>query len=164
MIKDRGKQHISKLQQLEEILRSHGLPLTVQRRVVLEAVLGRRDHPTAEAVFEEVKGTDPEIGRATVYRTLETLFRLGVLRKVCHPGSSVRYDPDTERHDHLVCIQCEKMVDFKDAAHDNISLPDARRQGFHISDYSIQFRGLCEDCRARRARGELKMVKRKKRR
>ena len=164
MIKDRGKQKVSKLQLLEEILRSHGLPLTVQRRVILEAMLGRHDHPTADKVFEELRTARPEIGRATVYRTLETFVGLGLLRRVCHPGSSVRYDPNTERHHHLVCLGCQGMVDFEDPALNRIPLPAARALGFHISDYTIQFRGLCADCRKRKKTSTSKEGKREKRR
>ncbi len=154
---------MDRLQQLEEALRSSGLSLTSQRWIVLEAMLGRGDHPTADEVFEGLKAARSGAARATVFRTLETFVELGLLRRVCHPGSSARYDPNTERHDHLVCLRCEKMVDFKEAGQGKIRLPDARRQGFHINDYSIQFRGLCDACWARRAGGAAKRRKRKKR-
>jgi len=114
--------------------------------------MARRDHPTAEKVFEELQAAHPEVARATVYRTLERLVELGVLRKVCHPGSAVRYDPDTERHHHLVCLTCDRMIDFHDPRLNRIPIPDARARGFHLSDYSIQFRGLCESCEAKRKR------------
>lgn len=151
---------------MEGIFRAEGLPLTVQRRVVLEVMLARKDHPTADDVFEEVKARQPEVARATVYRTLEKLVELGMLRKVCHPGSSVRYDPRTERHHHLVCLSCDKMIDLNAPALNRIPLPNTRAQGFHISDYSIQFRGLCEECRTRqrgRASGQKKGKRRSRR-
>lgn len=135
--------------ELERLLRAQGLPLTVQRRIVLEAVLERTDHPSADRIHQDIRASHPEVSRATVFRTLEKLTELGVLRRVCHPGSSVRYDPKAERHHHLVCLRCAKMVDFSDPKLDALALPPKGVQGFQISDYSIQFRGLCDDCRTR---------------
>jgi Fur family peroxide stress response transcriptional regulator len=121
--------------------------LTLQRRIVLEAVAGREDHPPADRIYDEVRRTHSEVSRATIYRTLEKFVELGVLRKVCHPGSVVRYDPRVGRHHHLVCLRCTRMEDYTDPRLDDIGLPPASRQGFHITDYSIQFRGVCRECR-----------------
>jgi Fur family transcriptional regulator, peroxide stress response regulator len=134
-----------KVEQLERIFREHDLPLTVQRRAVLEALSLRLDHPIADRIFDDVRKRMPEISRTTVYRVLETLVRVGIARKVCHPGAAARYEVKTHRHHHLVCLNCETMVDLEDASLDSLPLPSAS-SGFHIEDYSIQFRGLCSDC------------------
>jgi Fur family peroxide stress response transcriptional regulator len=140
-----GRRARLKVEQLEQMLRQHGLPLTVQRRAVLEALSLRLDHPFADQIFDDVRKRMPEISRTTVYRVLKTLVRVGVARKVCHPGSAARYEAATHRHHHLVCLNCETMVDLEDASLDSLPLPSAS-SGFHIEDYSIQFRGLCSDC------------------
>lgn len=145
------KRRAQRVAELAEILRSRGLALTLQRRAVLEAVIDRTDHPSADRLHADIKATHPDVSRATVFRTLETLVELGVLRRVCHPGAAVRYDPKIERHHHLVCLRCSKMTDFRDPRLDAIALPAAEAQGFHLSDYSIQFRGICDDCRKRLA-------------
>lgn len=147
MERDSATPRAPRLKELEQTLRSRGLHLTLQRRIVLEAVAGRKDHPSADRVYENVQRAHPEVSRATVYRTLEKFVELGVLRKVCHPGSAVRYDPRVERHHHLVCLRCNRMEDYTDPRLDDIRLPPASRQGFHITDYSIQFRGVCRECR-----------------
>lgn len=98
------------------------------------------DHPTAQ------------ISRTTVYRVLETLARAGVVRKVCHPGTSARYELEKGRHHHLVCLGCERMVDLEDPSLDGLPLPSII-SGFRIKDYSIQFRGLCSECARKRGGG-----------
>lgn len=125
--------------------------MTVQRRVVLEALSKRDDHPTADQVLEDVREDMPSMSRSTVYRVLDTLVRLGLAVKTSHPGAAVRFDPTTERHHHLICLRCEKMVDLHEPQLDALGLPDARKLGFEIRDYSIHFRGLCAVCR--RSRG-----------
>ncbi|MCW5980384.1 MAG: transcriptional repressor [Bryobacteraceae bacterium] len=132
-------------QRQAEICRSHALSLTVQRRSVLEELAGRSDHPTADDVFEAVRRRLPEISRTTVYRVLETLVRVGVARRVCHPGSAARYETRMRRHHHLVCLQCEAMIDLDDPSLDGLPLPNPS-SGFRIEDYSIQFRGICPEC------------------
>jgi Fur family peroxide stress response transcriptional regulator len=141
----RADRSAAKVEELERSCRQHGLPMTVQRREVLHALAPRSDHPTADQVFDDVRKRLPEISRATVYRVLETLVRIGIARKVCHPGSAARYEVERRRHHHLVCVRCEKMLDLEDASLDRLPFPDVGA-GFHIQDYSVQFHGLCTVC------------------
>lgn len=142
----------SALDALAAVCRAHGLPLTVQRRTVLEALLARDDHPTADQILADVRARLPGVSRTTVYRVLDTLVGLDLAVKICHPGAGVRFDAKTGRHHHLVCLRCEKMVDLHEPALDALPLPDARRVGFEVRTYSIHFRGLCADCRRGRTR------------
>lgn len=133
--------------QLERACRERGLPVTVQRRTVLETILDREDHPTADQVCDQVRRRLPAISRASVYRILDMLVELGLIEKICHPGSAARFDPRTDRHHHLVCMRCEAIIDLEDRRFDGLALPNARRYGFEIRDYHIHFRGICADCR-----------------
>jgi Fur family transcriptional regulator, peroxide stress response regulator len=127
--------------------RGNGLPVTMQRRAVFEALLDRRDHPTAELLYRAVRGDLPQISRMTVHRILGTFVSLGLLAKSCHPGSSARFEPNLRRHHHLVCLDCGKIIDLEDGRLNRIPWPDAVRQGFKIEDYHIHFRGRCARCR-----------------
>src|SRR6266567_7141121 len=73
-----------KITQFEELCRRQRLPKTIQRRVILEAVLDRKDHPTADQLFEDVRSRIPGVSRTTVYRALEALVQLGVVRRANH--------------------------------------------------------------------------------
>jgi Fur family peroxide stress response transcriptional regulator len=142
-----------RVEEIRQIYRARGLPFTLQRRAITRALLRHTNHPTADQIYEYIRTRVPGLSRPTVYRTLETLVRIGVARKVCHPEAAARYDAKTQRHHHLVCLQCGKMVDLEDASLDTIPLPVPGYLGFDIADYSIQFRGMCRDCRADLSRG-----------
>ena len=131
----------------ERECRSRGLSLTVQRRTVFEELSGRRDHPTADQVYDAVHGRLPSLSRTTVYRVLETLVETGFARKVHHPDAVVRFDPATGRHHHLVCESCGRLVDLDDSVVPRVPIPDAKGIGFRIRDYSVSFSGLCASCR-----------------
>ena len=126
--------------------RRRGLALTVQRRTVFEALAGRRDHPTADQVYDSVRDRLPGLSRTTVYRVLDTLVEAGFARKVQHAGGVARFDPMTERHHHLVCESCGRLVDVDDAAVPELRLPRPNGSGFRITDYSVSFLGRCGDC------------------
>jgi Fur family peroxide stress response transcriptional regulator len=135
----------TKLASFERACREQGLPITAQRRLVLEILAARLDHPTADVIYQEAIRRMPDLSRTTIYRVLDTLVRIGVVREV-HPGTAVRYESRTERHHHLICLSCDRVIDLTDPALDRIPLPDRRRSGFVVEDYSVHFRGLCSDC------------------
>ena len=135
-----------RLRAFEDRCRAAGFPLTVQRRVILETMVLRDDHPTAEQIYEAIRAQVPEISRATVYRVLESLVQLGAIRRAHHLGSATRFDSKTDHHHHMVCVQCNRVIDFEDARLDDLPLPDHSRTGFQTTDYSIHFTGLCAEC------------------
>jgi len=127
--------------------RRRGLALTIQRRAVYEELVERKDHPTADQVYDALQARLPGLSRTTVYRVLDTLVEQGFARKVHHAGAVARFDPMTVRHHHLVCDGCGQLVDLEDGVVPGVPLPDARGTGFRIRDYSISFTGLCKSCR-----------------
>ncbi|NLS92133.1 MAG: transcriptional repressor [Planctomycetaceae bacterium] len=138
---------VEKLRRLQEVCRQRGLPVTTQRRTVLEVLLERHDHPTADEIYDTVRDRSPQISRRTVYRVLETLVELELIRRVHHPGASARFDAKTHRHHHLVCVRCNKIVDLDSSDWDNLALPTNKPHGFDVSDFSVQLMGICPDCR-----------------
>jgi Fur family peroxide stress response transcriptional regulator len=136
-----------KIQELDSCCRENGVPLTVQRRIVLETLAGRKDHPTADQVYDAVKGIIKGVSRTTVYRVLETFVRLGLAVRVCSPHGKGRFDADTGRHHHLICLECEKVVDFKDERLQLPQLAVLAVTDFEIKDYSLAITGYCASCR-----------------
>lgn len=133
---------------LKRVFAEHGIPLTVQRRAVVEVLRRHDDHPTADTVWEEVVARVPGISRTTVYRSLETLVRLGLATRLGHPGAALRYDPRTDRHHHMVCDRCGATVDVESPGLDRLELPDLAPAGFRARDFSVQISGLCATCAA----------------
>ena len=143
--------NLEQIRRCQQICREHGMALTVQRRVILEAMLDRSDHPSAERVYEEVKDRVPGMSRMTVYRNLRALTKLGIIAEL-HHLSAARFDPKSYPHWHLVCVRCGKVADCPADAGPRIEPPRALVHGFRISDYQLYFRGTCAECR-RKVRG-----------
>jgi Fur family peroxide stress response transcriptional regulator len=141
--------HPDRVTAFEAECRRRGLALTVQRRAVFEELADRRDHPTADQIYDAVHGRLPGLSRTTVYRVLDALVEAGFARRVHHSHAVVRFDPVTERHHHLVCESCGRLVDLDDAAVPRVPIPNAEDTGFHIRDYSVSFTGLCASCHER---------------
>ncbi len=132
----------------ESECRRLGLALTIQRRAVFAELAERRDHPTADQVYDTLRTRLPGISRTTVYRVLETLVEQGFARKVPHAGGPARFDPMAARHHHLVCDACGRLYDLDDGVVPRVPTPDTGKTGFRVRDYSISFTGLCEGCRS----------------
>jgi Fur family transcriptional regulator, peroxide stress response regulator len=151
-IHHRAHEAESALGRLEEVCRERGLPVTVQRRAVLEALVHRDDHPSADNLFEAVSRRIPGISRTTVYRVLETLVELGLASRISHPGGGARFEMSRARHHHLHCIRCGCVKDFTSPALETIELPRLAAYGFQVDDWSMHGTGLCADCRVRSRR------------
>ena len=137
----------AKMMTLERVCREQGLALTVQRRIILETLAARTDHPTADQVYDAVRGLIRGVSRTTVYRVLETFVGLGVVAKVSNPQARARFDANTGRHHHLVCTGCDAVMDCHDERLNGIEIPGEIRPGFEISDFSLVITGLCASCR-----------------
>jgi Fur family peroxide stress response transcriptional regulator len=146
----RHEEIAARLQEFEEICRQKGLPVTMQRRVILESVLQRDDHPTADQIYEAVQKRIPQLSRTTVYRVLDTLLELGMIRRVHLTGGTSRFDGMIRRHHHLVCTRCQKIIDFEDDNLDQLPLPKRKLQGFQAEEFSVQISGVCADCQKKR--------------
>jgi Fur family peroxide stress response transcriptional regulator len=135
-----------KLEQLEEACRDRKIPLTPQRRLVLEILAGSDDHPSADQIYESASRRFPGISRSTIYRILETFVELGVARRAYHHEAASRYDSVTTRHHHLLCIQCGRLIDWRDERFDDLDMPARLPDGFQLIDYSVYVHGLCSHC------------------
>lgn len=137
----------NKVAHLEALCRDRGIPFTIQRRVIMENLAGRTDHPTADQVYEGVRDRLPGIARTTVYRVLETLVGLGVAVRISNPEAKARFDADCGRHHHVHCLSCGRVADLHRAALNDLPMPDGTPYGFEIFDYSVSFAGICASCR-----------------
>ena len=134
---------------LERKCRERGVPLTVQRRTVFEAVVDHDGHPTADLIYDLLADRLPGLSRTTVYRVLDTFVQMKLVKRICHHSSAARYDALTDRHHHLVCSQCDTIIDIGDDSTKELAMPDVSGTGFEIDDYFIHFHGVCAACRAK---------------
>ncbi|RME81148.1 MAG: transcriptional repressor [Planctomycetota bacterium] len=138
---------MEKLKRLQEVCQEKGLRLTVQKRMILENMLSRHDHPTADQVFQEVQKKIPGISRATVYRILDNLVEEGLILKISHPDSSGRYDGNTDRHHHLICSHCHQVEDIFIPPEQEPDLSHLVQNNMKVKNYTIYFEGLCPNCK-----------------
>lgn len=125
-------------------LRNRGWRLTAQRRVIAEAMTGEHVHLAADEVFDRARAALPEVSRATVYNTLHELVGMGELLEMTHTDGRKRYDPNVdERHHHLVCVECGRMLDVTAT---DPRLPEDQRHGFELIDVEVTFRARCPAC------------------
>ena len=137
------------MEKLIQQLRDRRIAVTPQRLAVMAALQGRRDHPTADHLYQEVRRQLPAISFNTVYKTLEILCQQGMVIKVNPLHAMARYDGETGRHAHLICRQCHQIIDLDWESSDVPPLPAAARQGFQIEHASLTFWGLCPRCQPR---------------
>lgn len=138
-------------ERLNECLAKTGLRSTPQRRHVYGVLLEKRNHPTADEVFMEVKRDMPEISLATVYNCLDTLVQCGLVRQVVHERGATRYCSNTTEHHHFYCDKCGGTYDITpDPAVVNLSLKVP--SGFKVRHFEIVFQGLCPKCCADESR------------
>lgn len=139
----------NKTREFEAVCKRNGLALTIQRRVILECLASRIDHPTADQVYDDVADKIKGVSRTTVYRVLETFVSIGLAKKISNPESKARFDADTTRHHHLTCTNCGVVIDLFDNDLNNLRLPAGIEKDFEIADYSITFTGTCSACSGR---------------
>jgi len=134
------------MNKLVDRLRARNISVTPQRLAVLGTLESRRDHPTAEQIYQEVRGQMPAISFNTVYKTLEVFCQKGLLIKVNPLHEVARYDIDTDHHIHLICRKCHTILDLPDEAASIPSLAEGDQAGFQVERHSLTFWGLCPQC------------------
>ena len=124
--------------------------LTRQRRLVLDLVRTKDEHPTAAEVFKQASKAMPGISFATVYNSLRYLKDAGMIREIASFGKSPsRYDSETYRHDHAVCSSCGNLVDFDLPGTVELMQSAARASRFKAESVHLTLVGLCPKCRAK---------------
>ena len=119
---------------------------TLPRRKLLDVLLSKTGHFSAEEVSKQM----PEVGRATVYRTLAQLVNAGLVCRVLLEGSGLHYQVAPQRHHHhLVCIRCDKVIDVESCEVSEFTETIALRHGFAPLTHRLEVYGLCADCQKR---------------
>lgn len=140
-----------RIDRIKKELHAKGYKLTPQREATLTVLLEREeDHLSAEEIFLLVKEKAPEIGLATVYRTLDLLTELEVVDKISFGDGVSRYDLRKEGidhfHHHLVCMECGSVEEIiEDLLVDVEEIVEDKWQ-FHVKNHRLTFHGICKNC------------------
>ncbi|MFC4767243.1 Fur family transcriptional regulator [Effusibacillus consociatus] len=140
-----------RLNQIKEQLHSKSFKLTPQREATLKVLLENEEaHLSAEEIFMLVKQKAPDIGLATVYRTLDLLSDLKIIEKLNFGDGMARYEFRSEEHPHhhhhLICLKCNRFYEIEDLL-DSLEEKVEREHKFKVVDHRVSFLGYCENCR-----------------
>jgi Fur family ferric uptake transcriptional regulator len=113
---------------------------------VLEVIEHKGEHLNPNEVLAQAKAIHPALGRATVYRTLELLTQLGVVRPIYVGETGPTYIRADGDHHHLVCSSCGQIVDFDDCRAGAMTQELTERFGFRITSHLLEFYGVCATC------------------
>lgn len=129
-------------------LRKAGLKVTIPRVTILELLQNsEKNHYSAEEVFTELREAGHEIGLATVYRVLSQFEQARILIKHnFESGQAIFELDDGEHHDHLICMNCNKIVEFYDTKLEADQKKIAKKHGFELEDHNMVLYGICSDC------------------
>ena len=127
------------------ILRAHGLQVTYQRLAIYQSLYFSKEHPSAEAVYQQVKKKFAMISLGTVYKTLEKFYEVGLIQKVSPITEVARYEAKTGPHHHMVCLQCQSILDA-DCTVDEPKISVQGHNGFHVLRRQVVLHGYCTAC------------------
>ncbi|MBN1177909.1 MAG: transcriptional repressor [Anaerolineae bacterium] len=133
--------------QLVQRLQQAGYRLTAPRRAVICVLESGRRHFSPCEILERGRAIYPALSRATVYRTLDLLAELGLLRPVYLGDGGARVVCVGEQHHHLVCLGCGHTIHFEECVVDDLAQALSERFDFQVTSHLLELYGLCENCR-----------------
>ena len=127
------------------------LRYTVQRDILIEELYINGGHLTPDEFSEIIKNKHPEIGKATVYRTLKLLEEAKLISKIEFGDGRIRYEicTDKEHHDHLICEKCKKSVEVIDPKIESLQKNLVQNHGFELTGHRLYLFGICRECQTK---------------
>ena len=131
-----------------EDLKSAGLKVTLPRLKILEVLeKSPNHHLSAEDIYRVLIDQHEEVGVATIYRVLSQFEESGIVQKLNFENNQAVYELcGLEHHDNLVCVKCNKIIEFQDDVIEQHKIQIAKKHGFELTDHSLYLYGLCKDC------------------
>jgi Fur family ferric uptake transcriptional regulator len=147
LVKKKDKFEVERAIFLDHI-QAAGLRRTGQRDLIFEIFLSTEEHLTSEDLHRLVHKRDPTVGLTTVYRTLKLLTEAGLAREVRFGDNKTYYEHhyNHDHHDHMICTECGKVIEFFSAAIEDLQDQMASNFGFKPTHHSLRMWGVCEDC------------------
>lgn len=132
---------------LDTYLARQGLKHTRQREQILETFMGQSGHLTSEQLYREVEKRSPAIGAATVYRALKLFVEAGIATASQFRDGVTVYETRRAHHDHMLCLRCDKVIEFEDDEIERRQERIAGEHGFELVRHRHDLYGYCADCR-----------------
>lgn len=130
------------------LLSSKGLKSTKQRDAIVQEFLKLEDHVDIDSLYQRVKAKNPKIGYATVYRTMKLLKECGMASERHFGTRQALYEPHhNTHHDHLICVNCNKIIEFENEKIEKLQDAIAQKYGFRLENHKHELYGTCAQCR-----------------
>lgn len=134
---------------LADYLERRKLKHTKQREAILDVFLKATGHITGEALYQRVRKSHPQIGYTTVHRTMKLLCDAGLASERHFEGGVTSYEIEHAHHDHIICVRCNKIVEFECEAIEQLQDEIVAREGFKLLHHRHELYGLCPECQKR---------------
>ncbi len=137
-------------ERLDTFIQKKGLRQTAQRDEIVEIIFSSDEHFTPDELFDRLRAARSSSSRATVYRTLALLVEADLIHEIELGDGQTTYDPnflDHPNHNHLVCVDCGKVVEFEDEHLDLLNDCVTRRLGYRAVRQSLRIEATCERLR-----------------
>lgn len=139
---------MDRLRELSEALQAGGYRVTRARKAIFQALIDSGGHVSADDIVSAVRRQEPNVGRMTVYRTLELLRQLGLVQPVYQGTGAAHYVlMDEGHHHHLICSTCDRVIEFDECMAQEMGKLLQERFNFQIQGHLLEFYGLCDECR-----------------
>lgn len=139
-------------EKLSKYVKEHRLKSSSQRNVILSFMINNRKHHTVEELYDFIKKDNPEIGIATVYRTIRLLCDAKIVHEIRIGNDETRYEviEPAYHHDHLLCENCGTFVEISSSIIENEQKKIANKHGFTLTNHSLILYGICQKCSKKR--------------
>ncbi len=136
------------VEEFQKVLESKGLKSTQQRHFIAETFFKTNTHVSLDELLKKVKRKTPNIGYATVFRTMKLLTETGLAMERQFGDGQTRFENlhQDGHHDHLICIKCAKIVEFQNQMIEDLQAETAKNFGFKVVRHKLELYGYCADC------------------
>jgi Fur family transcriptional regulator, ferric uptake regulator len=145
-------EEIAKDEVLARYMAERGLKSTRQRSLIIDAFFSLGGHLSVEELWSKVREQDAKVSVATVYRTMKLLAECGLAHARNFGDGQTRYEAAAGRdhHDHLICTECGRIVEFENDRIEAMQEAVARKHGFRVTSHKMELYGLCQACQVNR--------------
>ncbi len=135
------------IEELRTLVKKRGLKHSSQREQILQVLFLAKEHLTPEEIHQKVKELSPGIGLATVYRTLSFLEKEHLVNSISFGNEGKKYELNRgEHHDHMICLECGKILEFYDEELERLQEAVAKNSGFKLLTHEMILYGICPEC------------------
>ena len=135
------------IERMIDICKENDIKVTTQRILIFKELAKRtKEHPSVEEIYEALKGKVYGLSLSTVYRSLNTFERLGLVRRIPTPNGKAHFEIANAPHGHFICQNCGKIVDIDNLSLNNQIKEEIKKFGYAPFECNFFCYGLCKDC------------------